>query len=224
MTAATKRDSIKIEIEEVFATDSAPTVVLVPSTPETLANTTRWSQTWPDLLVVAPIHVEALTPQQLLERVRSNVTPPARILIFSDQLVSALHANVPLEQAGRIEYVSGLEAVLNARYAYRIAVWTPEGFEVQNPCETVEVAMGMLIRYFAHCRSLGERWIMRDQQTSRSLRERVVQARRELRFLESAVLYSCRANPIDECTQDVLARIGEAQKCLIEARRVYDGV
>lgn len=207
---------------ELFTMGATRTIVLVPSTAETFAGIPRWVQEWPDLLVVAPSRPESIAPQHLLDMVRSPGALPARIIVFSDQLVSALHANVPVHCAGGVEYVSGLEAVLHVRYAYRIGTWTQYGFVVQNPPGTMEISIRMLVQYFSDCKSLGDSWLMRDAQKFRSIRERISQARRELRFLESAVLYAFHANRVDEGAQEVIVRIGEAQKRLIEASRKYN--
>jgi ADP-heptose:LPS heptosyltransferase len=93
---------------------------VVPTTHETLASISRWQETIPQVVIVAPLAAGANTPADLLTLIKSVTSNrPDIVISFSDQLVSAEHAPLLIEHKGQAQYISGMEAVAHVGYGLK---------------------------------------------------------------------------------------------------------
>lgn len=190
--------------------------VLVPTSSSTLDALVRWRSAWPDLLVVAPGLPGGLDPHELLTRLGRSTPLPERIVLFADQLVSPVHARIPVRRAEDLRYVSGLEALLVVRHDYHLASALPPQEGEDPACSDAHAAFELAIDFLDRCELLGDAWRVRTSQTERTMQARVDAARRELRYLESAVLHAA-AGPARHDVTAVLARLRATHKMLKQA-------
>lgn len=202
-------------VDDMLMGANAHGLFVVPSTRTTVASIPAWQRSLVGVAVVAPSIASTLAPMELLARLKSDVPQRPRVaIVFSDQLVSPLHAPLLIEHAGRTEYLSGLEAVAHVGYGFRVAAWIGNGFEMAPAaCDTAEV-LRLLLRHYAVCDTLGNHWLMRDAQAARVPAERARQARRLLRLFHSAVMHAFRDAPLPAEYRPIVKRIDDMQKRL----------
>ena len=195
-------------------------VVVIPTTQMTLDAIPRWVESTASLAVVAPSVAGGLTPEQLLAQLKSpDAVQPQAVIVFSDQLVSPVHAPLLVEHQGTTQYLPALEIVAHLNYGLELRVWVGDGFAKPLPeCAPADV-LRLLIRYQASCQALGDRWLMQESQATRSPANRVNQARRRLRLLHSLVMHGFQDSPLPADYRSIVNRIGKMQKHLIDSAR-----
>lgn len=206
--AAQATENIEVLLEKA----AKPIALLAPTAVLVVDALAGYCAQWPDLAIVAPGLPGGLAPHDVIRHLQSGMLAD-RVLIFSDQLVSARHATVPVRSSGRVIYLSGVEAVLASR-GYRLHCALSRGHAVEP--EDVAGALRFVLDHLARCDGLGSDWRMREAQSERELDARVAGAQRELRYLESAVLYA-GAGAIE---RDALSRVRAAQRRLKTQKEV----
>ncbi|RNF81712.1 hypothetical protein EER27_16470 [Lysobacter psychrotolerans] len=195
-------------------------VYVIPTTQMTLDAIPKWMESTARLAVVAPSVAGGLTPEKLLEQLKSPDTVQTPIaVVFSDQLVSPVHAPLLVEHLGTTQYLPALEVVAHLNYGLDLRVWVGDGFDMPPPeCAPADV-LRLLLRYQAGCQALGDRWLMRESQETRSPANRVNQARRRLRLLHSLVMHEFQDSPLPADYRSIVSRIGRMHKHLVDSAR-----
>lgn len=207
-------------VDEALASAHSRDLYIIPTTRETLAAVPGWQKNAPQVTIVGSSIPGTATPTELLAQFKSHDLQRPRVaIIFSDQLVSPLHATLLVKHADQTQYISGLEAVAHVGYGYRMTAWVGRGFEAASvPGETGD-ALRLLLRYFSACEELGDQWLMRESQVMRTPVDRVYQARRQLRLFHSAVMYAYLNSPLDAEVLAIIRRIDDMQKYLAASIR-----
>lgn len=205
-------------VDDTLSSRDSRGLFIVPSTRATVASISVWQRSTTGVTVVAPSIAGTLPPTELLAQIKSDAPQRPRVaIVFSDQLVSPLHAPLLVEHAGGTEYLSGLEAVAHVGYGFRVAAWIGNGFEVAPAsCDTAGV-LRLLLRYYAACNELGERWLMHGSQAMRLPANRARQAHRQLRLFHSAVMHALRDASLPPKYWPIVKRIKDMQKRLAGA-------
>jgi hypothetical protein len=208
---------LKVSLEADFAGSDCLVAYMVPSTQGVIDVVSQVLRRQHGVIVVAPSFPGSTAPVQLLARLRSDESAKPRIiLIFSDQLVSPEIATIPVDVDGSISYVSGLEAVLYARYGYMLRAVLASGVETAAAPGTVEEVLALLDRYFAACELLGDAWLMRARQVERERGMRLREAKMRLRYFQSAVFYAYRERPLDQVGLTALRRVDQTIQYLTD--------
>jgi len=127
-------------------------------------------------------------------------TGPARpdLILLSDQILSSPDASVLVRTDEIDQYFSPIEAILNLKYGYRLAIWTISGYVAIEPyAPAISIVFQKLTQYLGDCESLGSHWNVRELQRLRLPAERHYRALRKVRHFRSAVLNGFRYSPND---------------------------
>lgn len=191
-------------------------VLLVPTVASTVDALAGWRAKWPNLQVVAPGLPGGLAPYQLISMMSGTEARPDRIVLYADQLVSPAHARIPIRRGQSVLYVSGLEALLVVRHGYALSCALPPEQGEDSECTDAHGAFALSLDFLDRCDALGDAWRVRASQSERTVEARMGAARRELRYLESAVLHAAADDPAATVT-DVLSRIRASHKQMKQA-------
>ena len=146
---------------------------------------------------IAPSHALAsklLTPAEFLNLCRmSNAARQVhRSVVLSDQLVSPVHAPLFVAQGDRSVFCSSLEVIAATQLGFSLSFLNDLSFEpftISPPMQPREI-LGRILQYYQYCDSLGDTWLLRDQQVQRTEEYRFDAARRRLRLYQSVVMLS----------------------------------
>ena len=186
---------------------SDPTAFVLPTTPETvrLAECSKASG-YLSLVGAMALPAAGINAGDLLPRLASGDRPG--VFIFADQLVGAVEATVLLRTEYGDFFVSPLEFIMNQRYGYRIVLWHPSAFlEVSPGCSDEASIYRRLLEHLESCNKLGDLWLARKQQSSRTPAIRLYNARRKARLFRSAVLDAYLERLEDADLKKVLGRV-----------------
>lgn len=188
---------------------------VVPTTQVMLESIASWRKTVARLWVVAPSTAGGLTSMQLLEELQSaDHQDTCVVIVFSDQLTSAVDAPLLVEQAGTLLYLSGLEVVAHRNYQFEVKAWTGNTLESVSATATAADILWLLYRHLKACQTLGSQWLMRDCQAERYPGERIAQARLRLLTLHSVVMHAFAESALPPIYRAVVERIQERSKHL----------
>lgn len=202
--------SLSQRVEQLLEGAYTPTAVLVPSTADTTQGFDQWRRRWPHIASVAPLG-GGLSGITLLGQLQEG-NRPTRIVIFIDQLVSAVDATIPVRRGTTVSFHSGLECLLPLRYGYRLRCALARADEAED-IPDLPAGFAFTQRHLRRCRALGDAWLMRARQEDALLPARVRAARRQLRYLESALLHADAMATVDGAAAEI-ARVRDAQKQL----------
>lgn len=165
-----------------------PTLHLLPTTPQ-LVSIVRDRAAARPITVIGPSLPGGLDATRFLALLKAGSIIGRGICIsFSDQLVSAADAPLPVEHGGVRSYFPAIELIANRGYSFTLRVWAGDGFRLIHPSATKGEILRALDQYFRSCESLGSEWLARAAQTERSHAERIKKARLRLRAFHSALM------------------------------------
>lgn len=201
------------EIDEALAGNRSSGLYVIPSTDATMAAIPQWQADPAGISVVAPSVPGTLSPLELLANLQSGKTSPSRVVIvFSDQMASAVHAPLLVEYGGRTLFLSAMEAVAHVRYGCPVQAWIEGTFSaVRADSDTPEV-LRVLMRHLASCHTLGDVWRMRESQSMRSAATRMLHMRRQIQMFHSSLLYAFRDSPLPDEYATIAKKIDVIQK------------
>lgn len=144
----------------------------------------------PDVDAIVGRNEHALAPAELLTRIEDKApAPDARVLVFSDQLVSAVDAPLLVRRDGVARYVSSLEYILNAQYGYALLAINGDRLSRLPAGAPAVDVLGLLVDHLEANERLGSNWLVRELQTQRLPQDRRLQQRRRIRALRSSILH-----------------------------------
>ncbi|MBH1431503.1 hypothetical protein I5U42_09380 [Stenotrophomonas maltophilia] len=137
-----------------------------------------------------------LSASSMLRLVQSGQRPA--LVILSDQLVFAHEATLLIRTSREDIYVSPLELILNQRHGYALSIWGMQGYSTidAHSTDSSEILHG-IIDHLHQCSSLGDQWLLREQQSLRRPAIRTYNARRKIRMFRSALLAQYQPDSID---------------------------
>lgn len=191
---------------------------VLPTTRQTLADAKKLVYTFGCTVIGDPtVLSEAIGTAKYLSWLRGHdsiaTDAKAFAIAFTDQLVSACDASILVQQRNQLEFMPGLEVLVNCRYATPVHVWNGDRatkLVAQHPLTVLrEVAA-----YFTACATLGDAWLMRDRQLMRLPLQRVDQARRRLRLYQSTLLNSSPDAPLSPNILQIVRRLDEMRTSL----------
>lgn len=191
---------------------------VLPTTRQTLADAKKLVDLFGCIVIGDPtVLSEAIGPAKYLswlldhDAIATDAKPFA--IAFTDQLVSAYHASILVQQSNQIEFMPGLEVLVSCRYATPVHVWNGDRatkLVAQHPLTVLrEVAA-----YFTACAALGDVWLMHDRQLMRLPLQRVDQARRRLRLYQSTLFNSSPDAPLSLHVLQIVRRLDEMRTSL----------
>jgi hypothetical protein len=136
------------------------------------------------------------------------------VVVFSDQLTSAIDAPILVERNGRQHYLSAFEVVANNRYRYSVHAWMGERFESCRSSVGPSSILRLIDDYLVACEGLGEEWLLRDGQVQRGRTGRSNHARARLRAFHSAMMCAYPMSEVSEEVHAILRRVVEVQRSL----------
>jgi len=216
--------AIKPDLDAALDSEVARIMLVLPTTEEAVGWLHGWKDRRPDLVVVGQCPAYALTPDQMMQTIRSRPEVPSRVVVFTDQLTAAADASLPVRVPGAILYFSGIEALLQLVYHYQTLIWPHRLSCRLAQRNTLPDALGDLIRYLEACYGLGDDWTQRAAQGARRLQSRVGVARRQLRYLESVIFYSHQHECLSSGTLLMYERVRAAYRAVTAHREAVDGV
>lgn len=192
---------------------SATGLIILPTTQHTIAwaNSALQDRLCEDV-VVASLIPNAVNPSTILDSLALGSDRPRYIVVFTDQLTSAIESPILVRSNNGSQYYSGLESVLHLRYRYPLYIWPHALDRVTVPSVDLGEVIQQLTIYFDACNTLGNLWLQREAQKERSLTQRVMHARRELRYLKSILLHNYRHRRADIVALELLSRIDSVSK------------
>lgn len=152
-------------------------------------------------------------PAEILAAAAAGHCPD--LIVFSDQLVSAEDAPLPVLHEGALRFLPALEAILHVQHGYLPHFWTDTGV-LTPPQPGFEAVLRCFPAYLASCDRLGEEWLARALQPQRLASERLGAAAAEIRRLQDAALhaYARARRPVDAPLREVLTRTDSALRHL----------
>lgn len=186
-------------------------LLVVPSTAATRESVKVWVDARPGLIVIAPLWGWSMDP--FLALLAEN-EPPARVVAFSDQLVSAMDAPLRVHYRGAEAYLPSIELLATTRFGYTLRAWI--GGALAAPADaSPRGVLRLLMAYRDACDGLGSRWLARPLQTQGTADHRRADARRRIRLLQSALM----ANGCVEAWQ-----CGPTRRVLHALQRLHDTI
>jgi hypothetical protein len=148
------------------------------------------------------------TPAALLARLQREPTSlPGRVIIFTDQLVSARDATIEVRRDGNTLFLSPLELILNNQFEYTL--YAVNGAD--HPClmkdSSIEAVLTFTLAHLDAAQAMGSDWLARDQQELRLPKRRRDQRRRHVRTMQSSIL-GMLATHHDAWAQSVETKLG----------------
>lgn len=181
-----------------------PVAVIAPSTESEIEEAFRLQEAGLVRIVGGLATLDLLRPVDAIDRLKASMERTA-FIVFSDQILAPADASVLVRTGALDAYFSPFEAILNAKYGYRLAVWNPHRYRTVEPCtHDLRAVFGELAAYLQSCRALGDLWKVRNLQKLRSPAERTTGAMRKLRFFRSAVINAYRHDPGDPVALSLL--------------------
>lgn len=191
---------------------------VLPTTRQTLADAKKLGDVFGCIVIGDPtVLSEAIRPAKYLSWLRDH-DPIATdsmpfAIAFTDQLVSAYDASILVQQSNQLEFMPGLEVLVNCLYARPVHVWDGDRatkLVAHHPLTVLrEVAA-----YFTACATLGDAWLMRDRQLMRLPLQRVDQARRRLRLYQSTLFNVSPDAPLPLNVLQIVRRLEEMRTSL----------
>ena len=199
-----------------LSADFGPTAMLVPSTPRTMEGVRDAMFVHERIVVVGSSIPGATSAHALLSQAACLAERSCVVVFFADQLIQPQVATVPVEAEGQVFYCSGVEAVLHARYGFRLMAVDAGGVEVLEGGGTIGQAIAFLCAHLSRCAQLGDAWLMRHAQSQRARTARVREARLRLRYLQSATYLLYAQTPLDHHGASAVREITSASRALGE--------
>ena len=192
---------------------SPRTLYVLPSTRNVLSTVLDWRED--QLTIVSPQTMGCMDAAEFLSLLRD----PAHIeatpcICFSDQLISAVEAPVPVEINGARFYFPGIELIANRSHAYALMFWTGSSFTHVPPASDDASVLSASALYFRACDALGDAWLLRDAQLERSHRRRAELARIRARTLHSVLMHMAPERGMPPTHRRIASRlldVGRAQ-------------
>lgn len=206
-------------LEHDLAPGGGLVAYLIPSTRQIINCVDAALRRHPGPVVVGSSIARTTSPAKLLSSLRTSSDYRPLVIVFSDQLVGPDVATIPVEVEGQKQYLSGLEAVLQARYGYTLRALLHDRLETVRVQETVERTVELLLAYFTACESLGDTWLARDHQASRHHHNRVRESRLRTRYFQSAIFHRYADRALDAAAREALLRVEEITQRLTERSR-----
>lgn len=194
-----------------------PTAMLVPSTPRTMECVREAMSAHDRIVVVGSSIPGATSAHALLSQAACLAERSCVVVFFADQLIHPQVATVPVEAKGQVFYCSGVEAVLYARYGFRLMAVDAGGVDVLEGGGTIGQAIAFLCAHLSRCAQLGDAWLMRHAQSERARTVRVREARLRLRYLQSATYLLYAQTPLDDNGASAVREITCASRALGES-------
>ncbi|MGO4550321.1 hypothetical protein AB4059_04360 [Lysobacter sp. 2RAF19] len=184
-------------------------LLIAPSTTATRALTDLWrSQACGHLAFVAPLWGKPVA--ELLRDLDAGA-PPDVIVVFSDQLTSAIDAPVRVVMGADDTFLPALEIRLAQDFDYEIWAWSADGF-VRIDQEACSI-LGALLALHAACEGRSKDWLARDAQFERQPSHRSIDARQRVRLLQSALMAAAAEGRIRiDAYRAVLARLEQLHR------------
>lgn len=116
-----------------------------------------------------------------------------RVIIFTDQFVSAEHAPLLVQENGKELFFPVLEVLAVERHGFSVACWSGNSFSFHAPSPLLNPREGVLralLEYYEACNLLGDAWLARNRQYLRSAKGRIEEARERIRIYQSVVMLS----------------------------------
>lgn len=149
-------------------------------------------------------------PADVLALLKSGQRPD--VVVYSDQLVSAVDAPIPVERADGLVFLPAIELLLVSQFGYRALVWSPEGLDEADSLDDLFV---LLSRYLDNCASQDD-WLVRSLQLQRTAASRIGAAELEVRRIQDAALcaWATSGHSFDLSLRNILVRSTDALKRL----------
>ncbi len=129
------------------------------------------------------------TPAALLARLQQEPAAlPRRVIIFTDQLVSARDATIEVRRDGKTLFLSPLEFILNNQYRYPLYAVNGGGLASLMDAAPITDVLKFTLEHLDAAEALGPGWLAREQQDPRTSESRRVQRRRYIRAMQSSIL------------------------------------
>lgn len=171
---------------------AARQALILPTTPDAL----RFRSLLSDLGLVALTvgrsdFLPALSPAQALEHVeRLNPDKGVSIVVFGDQLVSAMDAPIFVRAGTVYQYLSSIEYLLNQLHGFqlRFSVAPKQSIDLDS-CSPAAAIFSAYVDYLACCAAQGQNWLARSTQEMRYPAFRRRQQKIRVQALRSSLLH-----------------------------------
>ncbi len=168
---------------------TAPSVLLAPSTDQVF----DWigkNLLGEDCVAVGHAGLPRMqTPAALLTRLQQDpIALPRRVVLFTDQLVSARDATIEVRREGKTLFLSPLEFILNNQY--RRSLYAVNGAELACLTEAapIEAVLKFTLEHLDAANALGLDWLARELQEDRTSESRRALRRKYIRAMQSSIL------------------------------------
>lgn len=184
-------DKALLESYERQACSIGPHVLMLPTTAPFLAAVDRLGlRPKIDMVVGRSARKFTIYPADLLAHLADNrLMSDARVIVFTDQLVSALDAPLLVSRNGRAQYVSALEYVLNAEHECPLFAMNGDQINYLSENAPPDRVLNFIVDHLDANQLLGDAWLTRSLQSQRLPQERRFQQRRRVQAMRSSVLH-----------------------------------
>ncbi|MEO7326278.1 MAG: hypothetical protein ABIW82_15760 [Dokdonella sp.] len=180
-----------LESYERQARSTGAHVLMLPTTSPILAAVERLGlRPKVDAVVGRRSRQSTMVPADLLAHLADNrLMSDARIIVFTDQLVSPVDAPLLVSRNGRTQYVSALEYVLNAEYQCPLFAMNGRQLDYLPGNSPADRVLNFIVDHLDANELLGEAWLARSLQIQRQPQERRFQQRRRVRAMRSSIMH-----------------------------------
>jgi hypothetical protein len=135
--------------------------------------------------------IHALAPAQALARVEhSKDEQSISMVVFSDQLVSAVDAPVLVDTGSTQHFASSIEYVLNNLYGFHLRFFLAARRSLDIPAgSSANLVFSAHHKYLLACEAQGATWVARSEQIRRTPDFRRRQQRIRIQALRSSLLF-----------------------------------